>query len=159
MPEGTHLLVDDPSYSVTCFPVDHRIQCHGFLVERKTRGRKLLPDKCNEYGIPATFYESLKQGEDYIAEDGTVIKNELVTEEGPSVKRYAYCADTLFTDNFLSVIQGVDTLYHECTYLERDADKATRRYHSTAAQAAQLAKMANAKQLLLGHFSSKYKDV
>ena len=159
LPEGTALLVDDPSFSVTCFPVDHRIQCHGFLVERKTRGRKLLPEKCNEYGIPSVFYESLKHGEDYIGGDGKVIKNEWVTEDGPSVKRYAYCADTLFTDSFLPVIQGVDTIYHECTYLERDADKAAARHHSTAAQAAKLAILANAKQLLLGHFSSKYKDL
>jgi ribonuclease Z len=61
-PGDTVLLVDDPSFSVTCFPVDHRIQCHGFLVERKTRGRKLLPDKCNEYGVPSAFFENLKQG-------------------------------------------------------------------------------------------------
>jgi ribonuclease Z len=159
LPEGTELLADDPSFSVTCFPVEHRIQCHGFLVERKTRGRKLLPDKCNEYAIPAAYYEYLKQGKDYERKDGLLVKNEWVTEDGPAVKRYAYCADTLFTDSFLPLIQGVDTIYHECTYLERDADKAVARYHSTAAQAAQLAKMANARQLLLGHFSSKYKDL
>ena len=159
LPEGSELLIDDPSFSVTCFPVEHRIQCHGFLIERKTRGRKLLPAKCAEYGIPAAFYESLKHGNDYTHEDGRVIKNEWVTEDGPEVKRYAYCADTLFTDSYLPIIQGVDTIYHECTYLEIDKDKAVARHHSTAAQAAQLAKMANAKQLLLGHFSSKYKDL
>lgn len=153
------MLVDDPSFSVTCFPVNHRIQCHGFLVERKTRGRKLLPDKCREYDIPATAYESLKQGDDYVSPEGIVVKNDIVTEDGPSVKKYAYCADTLFTDSFLETIQGADTIYHECTYLDADREKATKRFHSTAAQAAELAKMANAKQLLLGHFSSKYKDL
>lgn len=159
LPEGVSLLVDDPLFSATCFPVEHRIQCHGFLIERKTRGRKLLPDKCAEYGIPADFYEILKQGNDYERPDGLLVKNEWVTEEGPTVKRYAYCADTLFTDSFLHVVQGVDTIYHECTYLEKDAHKAIAHHHSTAAQAAQMAKMANAKQLLLGHFSSKYKDL
>jgi ribonuclease Z len=128
-------------------------------VERKTRGRKLLPDKCNEFGIPAAYYESLKLGNDYERKDGMVVKNEWVTEDGPAHKKYAYCADTLFTESFLPVIQGVDTIYHECTYLEKDADKAIARYHSTAAQAAQVAKMAGAKQLLLGHFSSKYKEL
>ena len=151
LPNGSELLVDDTSFSVTCFPVEHRIQCHGFLVERKTRGRKLRPDKCNEYGIPAAYYEYLKQGNDYERKDGT--------EDGPAVKKYAYCADTLFTDSFLHIVRGADTIYHECTYLEKDAAKATARFHSTAAQAAQLAKMANAKQLLLGHFSSKYKEL
>jgi ribonuclease Z len=159
LPEGTALLVDDPSFSVTCFAVDHRIQCHGFLVERKTRGRKLLPAKCGEYGIPSEFYESLKQGNDYTKEDGEVVKNECVTEDGPVPKKYAYCADTIFTDKFLEVIKGSDTVYHECTYLDNDRVKAAARYHSTAAQAAELAKMAGAKQLLLGHFSSKYKDL
>ena len=159
LPEGTELLADDPSFSVTCFPVEHRIQCHGFLIERKTRGRKLLPDKCNEYGIPAAYYEYLKQGQDYERKDGLLVKNEWVTEDGPAIKRYAYCADTLFTESFLHVIQGADTIYHECTYLEKDITKAVARYHSTAAQAAQLAKLANAKQLLLGHFSSKYKEL
>jgi ribonuclease Z len=157
--EGTNLLVDDPSFSVTSFPVEHRIQCHGFLVERKTRGRKLLPDKCKEFEIPAAYYENLKQGNDYERKDGTVVKNEWVTTDGPAIKRYAYCADTIFTESFLPVIMNADTIYHECTYLEKDKDKATARHHSTAIQAAQIAKKANAKQLLLGHFSSKYKDL
>ncbi|MCW3121129.1 MAG: Ribonuclease [Flavipsychrobacter sp.] len=157
--EGSAVIVDDISFSVTAFPVEHRIRCHGFLVERKTRGRKLLPDKCSEYGIPAAFYERLKQGEDYTRKDGVLVKNEQVTETGPSVKRYAYCADTIFTESFLPYIMNADTVYHECTYLEADAHKATTRYHSTAAQAGQIAKMANTKQLLLGHFSSKYKEL
>ena len=159
LPTGSALLVDDPSFSVTCFPVEHRIQCHGFLVERKTRGRKLLPDKCTEFGVPSSYFDSLKKGEDYVGEDGRIVQNELVTEDGPAVKRYAYCADTLFTDSFLHIINGADTIYHECTYLEADAMKAAARFHSTAAQAAQIAVKAGAKQLLLGHFSSKYKEL
>jgi ribonuclease Z len=159
LPQGSEVLVDEPSLKVTCFPVNHRIQCHGFLIERKTKGRKLLPDKCNEHEIPASFYDRLKQGEDYERKDGEIIKNEWVTEDGPSPKKYAYCADTLFTDSFINVIQGADTVYHECTYLEAEGAKAAARFHSTARQAAEIAKMANAKQLLLGHFSSKYKEL
>ncbi|HXS36425.1 MAG TPA: ribonuclease Z [Flavipsychrobacter sp.] len=159
LPEGTELLVDNELYSVTCFPVNHKIFCHGFLIERKTKGRKLLPDKCREYEIPAYFYDRLKEGEDYTRQDGFVVKNEWVTENGPSRKKYAYCADTIFTDTFIPVIKDADTIYHECTYLEKDAEKATARFHSTASQAAQVAKMANAKQLLLGHFSSKYREL
>jgi len=157
--DDTTLIVDDVSFSVTSFAVEHRIKCYGFLVERKTRGRKLLPDKCNEYNIPASSYDSIKQGSDYMQPDGTVVKNEWVTTDGPAVKRYAYCADTLFTESFLPAIMGADTIYHECTYLDADAAKATARHHSTAAQAARIATMAGAKQLLLGHFSSKYKDL
>lgn len=159
LPEGDAVLEDNEYFRLSCFPVDHRIQCHGFLVERKTKGRKLLPDKCREYEIPAAFYDRLKQGEDYERKDGSVIKNEWVTEDGPSPKRYAYCADTIFTEAFLPYIKDADTIYHECTYLDADAEKAAARYHSTARQAAEIAKMANAKQLLLGHFSSKYRDL
>jgi len=157
--DAVEKVVDNEYFTVTAFPVNHSIQCHGFLVERKTRGRKLLPDKCREYEIPAAFYEQLKLGQDYIRKDDFVVKNEWVTEEGPAAKKYAYCADTIFTDSFVPVIRDADTIYHECTYLEHDAAKAASRHHSTAIQAAQVARMANAKQLLLGHFSSKYRDL
>jgi ribonuclease Z len=157
--DGVELITDNEYFTVTSFNVIHRIACHGFLVKGKTRGRKLLPDKCMEYEIPAAYYEKLKQGQDYERKDGLLVKNEWVTMDGPAPKTYAYCADTLFTDTFLPVIQGADTIYHECTYLEKDRDKATARYHSTASQAATIALMANAKQLLLGHFSSKYRDL
>jgi ribonuclease Z len=159
LPEGSELLVETDSFTVTCFPVSHRIPCQGFLIERKTRGRKLLPDKCREHEIPAYYYEQLKQGADYERKDGFVVKNEWVTEDGPSNKRYAYCADTAFTESIIPYIKDADTIYHECTYMEKDAEKAVMRYHSTPTQAAQIAKLANAKQLLLGHFSSKYREL
>jgi ribonuclease Z len=159
LPDADGVLVDNESFSVSCFPVNHRIPCHGFLIERKTRGRKLLPEKCLEYEIPAYYYDKLKDGADYERKDGFLIQNEWVTTDGPLPKKYAYCADTVFTDSFVPFIEGADTIYHECTYLEADAAKATSRFHSTAMQAAQVAQMAKAKQLLLGHFSSKYKDL
>jgi ribonuclease Z len=155
----SEVLVDNESFSVKSFPVEHRIACHGFLVEQKTRGRRLAPEKCREYEVPAYFYDRLKQGEDYERADGFLVKNEWVTEPGPHPKKYAYCADTIFTESFLHYIKGADTIYHECTYLEKDVDRATARFHSTAKQAAQIANLANAKQLLLGHFSSKYKEL
>ena len=153
------VLVDNSSFTVSSFPVEHRIPCHGFMIERKTKGRKLLPDKCREFQIPAYFYDRLKQGESYQRADGFLVQNEWVTEEGPSPKRYAYCADTLFTESYLDYIRGADTIYHECTYLHSDIEKAGSRFHSTARQAAEIARLANARQLLLGHFSSKYKDL
>ena len=128
-------------------------------MERKTRGRKLLPAACAAHGVPAYFYERIKAGEDYVAQDGSVIKNAWVTENGPSPKRYAYCADTIFTESFLPYIMGVDTIYHESTYLSDSEDRAKSRFHSTAAQAAMLAKKAGARQLLLGHYSSRYRDI
>jgi ribonuclease Z len=159
LPDGAGLLVDHKLFSVFCFPVEHRIDCHGFLVTRKTRGRKLLPEKAAEAGIPSYFYERLKLGEDYVDKTGRVIPNEYVTEDGPSPKRYAYCADTLYTESFIEHVRGVDLLYHESTYLGDNEERARLRYHSTAAQAATFAKKAGVTQLLLGHYSSKYKDI
>lgn len=159
IPDGHNVLIDNESFTVASFPVEHRIPCFGFMVERKTRGRKLLPEKCREYEIPAYFYDRLKAGEDYERKDGLIVKNEWVTEEGPSPRRYAYCADTCYTESILPYIQDADTIYHECTYLHDEVEKAVARFHSTALQAGQLAVKANAKQLLLGHYSSKYRDV
>lgn len=159
LPEGAALLVDEKQFSVSCFPVEHRIQCHGFLITQKTRGRKLVPSKAAEFGIPTYFYDRLKLGEDYETKSGEIIRNELVTEEGPIPKRYAYCADTIFTDSFLEHINGVDLIYHESTYLDDNLDKARDRYHSTASQAASIAKKAGAGKLILGHFSSRYKEL
>ena len=119
----------------------------------------MLVEKCRELDIPTASYEALKAGADYVGPDGNVVKNELVTEEGPKSLKYAYCADTLFTDSYMDIIKGADTIYHECTYLEADAEKAFHRFHSTAGQAAQIAQMAGCNQLLLGHFSSKYKEL
>jgi ribonuclease Z len=158
LPEGAALLVTTNTFSVSCFPVEHRIPCHGFLIQQKTKGRKILPDKCREYEIPRYYYDALKQGADYERKDGTIIKNELLTTDGPTEKKYAYCADTVYTDSFIEYITGADTIYHESTYMERDADKAAARFHTTAMQAAQIAVKAGTKQLLLGHYSSKYRD-
>lgn len=153
------LLVDTPHYAVHSFPVEHRIPCHGFSFTAKSGGRKLLPEKCKEYEVPAAFYPHLKQGEDYTRRDGFLVKNEWVTEAGPADKRYVYCADTLYTHSFLSHIKGADAVYHESTYLDDQRERAGERFHSTAAQAAELAKAAQAKRLFLGHFSSKYQDL
>jgi ribonuclease Z len=159
LPEGVALITDTPTFSVHCFPVSHGIACSGFLIEMKTRGRRILPEKCEEFGIPSGYFDQLKMGSDFEAPDGTLVKNEWVTADGPAPKKYAYCTDTLCTDSFLPVIHGADMIYHESTYLHADAEKAAARFHSTSVQAAQQATKANAKQLLLGHFSSKYKEL
>ncbi len=159
LPANGGLIADLPSFSVQCFPVEHRIECHGFLIETKTKGRKIIPEKCAAYNIPTSFYNHLKNGENFVSPEGVVVENLWVTEAGAKPKKYAYCADTKFTESFLPQIKNADLIYHECTYLHEDAEKAEMRYHSTTKQAAELAKKANAQQLLIGHFSSKYKDL
>ncbi len=153
------VLVNTPEFSVSAFPVEHRIEAYGFAVTEKSKGRKLLVEKAEAAGVPVSFYNRLKAGEDYVAEDGTVISGKLLTEDGPPPWRYAYCADTRYTESYLESVRGVDALYHESTYLESDAEKAALRYHSTARQAATLAQRAGVRKLLLGHYSSRYDDV
>ncbi len=152
-------LVDNQYYSVKSFPVHHRISCHGFLFTLKNTGRKIIPELCEQYNIPVTFYKNLKSGENYIQNDGTIIKNEMVTSEGNKELKYAYCADTLFTTSYHQYIKDTNAIYHESTYLSDNTDKAIERFHSTAAQAAETAKMVNTQQLFLGHYSSRYQDV
>jgi ribonuclease Z len=159
LPEGAAVLLDRPHLHIECFPVAHRIACHGFKITSKNKSRKLLPENCRRYNIPVEMYEGIVNGADFQSPDGTVIENHLLTAPGRKPRSYAYCADTLYTDQFLQHLKDVDVLYHESTYLQADEAKANVRFHSTAGQAAQMAIKAGAGLLLLGHFSSKYKDL
>lgn len=149
-------LIDNEKLMVKCFRTNHRIECYGFSFEQKKQPRKLLPEKAKEYEIPATFYDRLKNGEDYTKKDGTVINNELVTGIADPGKKYAFCADTKYDESLITHIQGANMIYHETTYLDNLRDRAELRFHSTTKQAAALAKKAGVKKLLIGHFSSKY---
>lgn len=158
-PNYCGVLLDIPYLKVICFPTEHRIACHGFLFESGTKERKIVPEACREYEIPAAFYNQLKRGENYMRRDGFLVENEWVTRPPDNAKSYAYCADTLYTESFISVIKDANVIYHESTYLNDQEDKARLRFHSTATQAADIAKAANAGKLLLGHYSSKYEDI
>ncbi len=153
------LLVNHKRYKVSFFPVEHRIPAFGFLFEEVKAKRQLNPERCKEYMIPKYFYGKLTEGEDYIRRDETVVKNEWVTLEGKKGKRYAFCADTKYTHSFLPWIEGIDAIYHETTFLKDLTERAADRYHSTTAQAGQLALDAGVATLLIGHYSSKYKDL
>ena len=149
-------LIDNEKLMVRCFRTNHRIECYGFCFEQKKQPRKLLSEKAKEHEIPASFYDCLKNGEDYTRKDGTVIKNELVTGIAEPGKKYAFCADTKYDESLIPHIQGANMIYHETTYLDNLRDRAELRFHSTTKQAAALAKKAGVKKLLIGHFSSKY---
>lgn len=149
-------LVDNDKLTVKCFRTNHRIECYGFSFTQKKQPRKLNPEKAKEFEIPSSFYERLTQGEDYTRKDGTVVKNELVTDPGTAGKRYAFCADTKYDESLVPHIEGFDLIYHETTYLDNLRERAEARFHSTSKQAAMIAKKAGVKKLLIGHFSSKY---
>ncbi len=149
-------IVDEDKFSVECFRVYHRIECWGFIIREKKKPRKIDIDKIVHYNIPTVHYEKLKQGEDYITESGEVIKNEAVTMPASTPRSYAFCGDTIYNENIGNKLRNVTMLYHETTYLKNLEERAASRFHSTTTQAANIALLAKAKKLLIGHFSSKY---
>lgn len=149
-------LLDNEKLTVKCFRTNHRIECYGFSFAEKKQPRKLDPEKAKQNEIPTIFYERLKDGEDYTRKDGTIIKNDLVTQAAEPGKIYAFCADTKYDESLIEHIQGANMIYHETTYLDNLRERAESRFHSTTKQAAALAKKAGVKKLLIGHFSSKY---
>jgi ribonuclease Z len=153
---GPATLVDTSRITIKCFPTNHRIECYGFSFTEKRHQRKVIPEKAREYAIPLMFYDRLKNGEDYTQKNGELVKNEWVTEPGLPGKSYAFCADTKYDEAIIPHIQGADMIYHETTYLDNLRERAVSRFHSTTKQAAEIAKKAGVKKLLIGHFSSKY---
>jgi ribonuclease Z len=153
------VLVDDEKINIRCFRTNHRIECYGFVFEEKRKPRKLDPDKAIEHEVPSSFYERLRDGEDYTRKDGAIIKNEMVTGKAPKGDKYAFCGDTKYDESIIPHIKDADMIYHETTYLDNLRERAEARFHSTSKQAAMIAKKANVKKLLIGHFSSKYAEL
>ncbi len=157
--ENEEIIFQDKKISVECFKVLHRIECFGFLFREKKNLRKIDSKKIKKYNIPSTFYETLQEGKDFISDKNEIIKNDWVTTAATPPRSYAFCADTCYFEELVEKIKGVDLLYHESTYLHELEEKAISRFHSTARQAAMIAKMGGVKKLLLGHFSSMYETL
>lgn len=153
------IIFEDKKIAIECFKVNHRIECWGFLFREKKNNRKIDPKKVVQYNIPSSYYENLQEGSDYVSPLNEIIKNDLLTTPGQHSSSYAYCADTGYFEQITEKITDVDLLYHESTYLHALEEKASERFHSTSKQAATIAKKANAKKLLLGHFSSMYENI
>lgn len=151
------VLAEETHFTISCFKVFHRIETWGFFIKEKKKPRKIDGERIKEYpSIPTSFYERLQYGDDYTSPDGTIVKNDDVTLPASPPKSYAYSADTMYSPSIVTDIQGVTMLYHESTYLKNQTERAFKRHHSTAEQAALIAKEAGAEKLLIGHFSSQY---
>ncbi|MBN8835924.1 MAG: ribonuclease Z [Sphingobacteriia bacterium] len=150
------IILNEKKFSVEAFPVQHRIECWGFIVREKKQPRKIDKDKIQQYAIPSVFYERLKNGDDYEDKNGNIILNEWVTIANTTPKSYAYSADTLYDEALVDKVKNVTVLYHETTYLKDLEERAKARFHSTTTQAASIAQKACVGKLLIGHFSSKY---
>jgi len=153
------LIFESDKVSVFTIPLKHRVYTNGYLFKEKIGERKLnMTEVAKIKDIDTCDYQNLKNGKDFILENGKIIKNEKLTTDPTPVKSYAFCSDTSFKPDIVPIIQEVDLLYHESTFLEADAKLAKKTKHSTAIEAATIATQAQVSQLILGHFSSRYTD-
>jgi ribonuclease Z len=157
--ETPSVIFEDDKITVTVIAMNHRIKCYGFIFKEKEKKRKLIKEK-----IPAEMrlqdIVKLKNGEDLYSDSGElVIKNAEVTYPPRHCRSYAYCADTLYDERILQFISDVDLLYHESTFSSELQDRAIKTHHSTAREAGIIARKANAGMLIIGHFSTRYRDL
>jgi ribonuclease Z len=153
------LIHEDKNISVLSLPMVHRIPTCGFLFREQARERNILREKISEFKIPVKDIVKIKQGADFILPDGSSIPNVELTQAPQAPRSYAYCSDTRMNKELIPLLEGVDLLYHEATFAQEDASLAHETFHSTAKQAAELAVEAKAGKLIIGHFSSRYKDL
>ncbi|MEL6812447.1 MAG: ribonuclease Z [Bacteroidota bacterium] len=152
------LLFEDDKLTVTTIPLKHRVYTNGFLFQEKLGERGLDIEKARELKVEMSYYRKIKQGEDAITKDGKTIPNSEITFDPPPAKSYAYCSDTAYHPDMVSQITGATSLYHESTFLDKDHHLAEKTAHSTAKEAAVIAKKAEVHQLILGHYSGRYGD-
>jgi ribonuclease Z len=155
----SELIFEDQKVTVHTIPLDHRVYTNGFLFKEKLGERKLDLNAALNANIDKSYFRKLKQGFDVTNEDGEQISNTLVTNAPNKTKSYAFCSDTAYSETIISIIDQVDVLYHESTFLEKHAHLASPTKHSTAKQAATIAKNARVKTLILGHYSTRYDDI
>lgn len=157
-PNGTHVIYEDNALTVKSFPLYHSVPCVGFRFDEKPKPRHLRGDMAKFLEIPVRELAGIKAGADFVRADGTVFTNDRLTTPADPSASYAYCSDTMFNPAVAESVRGVDLLYHEATYGDELAVKGAERGHSTASEAAEIARLAGAKRLLIGHYSSRYND-
>ena len=155
----SELIFEDDKIEIHTIPLDHRVYTNGFLFKEKAFDRKLLVDKAEAKQIDVAYYRKLKQGADVLNSHGELISNADVTTEGIPSKSYAFCSDTAYCEAIIPIIKNVDVLYHEATFLDAHANLCAKTKHSTAIQAAEIAKKSAVGKLILGHYSSRYNNL
>lgn len=157
-PERRAVIVDEPDLTVETFPLYHRVACNGFLFCEKPKPRHLIGDVANFYDIPHYRRREIRMGADFVMPDGTVIPNNRLTRPAEPGGSYAYCSDTMAVKRVAEDVKGAKTIYHEATYGDDNAHLARPRGHSTARQAGEIAALAGAERLIIGHYSKRYYD-
>ena len=152
------VVFEDNSLTVETIPLEHRMPCAGYLFREKPGLPHIRRDMIDMYGIPVSQINNIKAGQDYTLPDGTVIKHQQLVTPADPPRSYAYCSDTRYMPGLHEMVRGVNTLYHESTYAQDKLSSAEKYCHSPAAQAATVARDAQAGKLLLGHYSARYSD-
>ena len=153
------LLLEDEGISVSNILLNHSIKCSGFIFQEKKSKRKILKNKIEKYNIPFEKYNAIKYGADWIDESGNVIVNDKITIENTQVHSYAFCTDTIYNEALIEKVKGVDLLYHEATFKKELSERAKQTGHSTTLDASEIARKANVKNLMIGHFSQRYQNL
>jgi ribonuclease Z len=157
-PSENELILEDRSLKVSTIPLKHRVPCAGFLFEEKPKRAHIIREMIDFYQIPLNRINAIKNGADFITPEEEVIPNAVLTRPANPPQRYAYCSDTAYYERIVPIIEGVDLLYHEATFANEDLARAKETFHSSAQQAALIARTAHVKKLVLGHFSARYPD-
>ncbi|PAM93851.1 ribonuclease Z [Flavobacterium sp. IR1] len=155
----SEVIFEDSKVIVKTIPLKHRVYTNGFLFQEKAGERKLNVDAVQQYDIHTAYYQKIKNGGDVTLDDGTVVPNRELSFDPIPALSYAFCSDTVYNEDIIPLIQDVDVLYHESTFLESEAALAQKTLHSTAIEAARIALKSNAKQLVLGHYSTRYDGI
>lgn len=153
-----NIIYEDRSLTVETVPLSHRVPCCGFIFREKQTLPHILRDMADYYKVPVSQFNNIKNGVDWVDEEGNVIPYTRLTKPSEPARSYAYCSDTRYLPMLHECLKDVCVLYHESTYSKEDEDMAKMYFHSTAAQAAQVASDANVGKLILGHYSARYED-
>jgi len=152
-------IFEDKKVIVKTIPLKHRIYTNGYLFQEKPKPRKLNIEKVKHYEIDKCFFQNIKDGRDIVLDNGEIISNSELTFDPENPKSYAFCSDTMYNENVIPIIKNVDVLYHESTFLEKDIQYTEKTMHCTAKQAAEIALKSNVKNLILGHYSTRYINI
>lgn len=155
----SEIIYEDEKVIVKTIPLKHRIYTNGFLFQEKIGERRLNLTTVQDFEIDTCYYQNIKNGKDITLEDGRIIANKKLTYDPIPVLSYAFCSDTKFNEDIIPIIDNVSVLYHESTFLDSEESLAAKTMHCTAKEAARIALKANAKQLILGHYSTRYASI
>tara|TARA_B100000508_G_scaffold141026_1_gene145337 strand:+ start:120758 stop:121669 length:912 start_codon:yes stop_codon:yes gene_type:complete len=152
------LVFEDRLLEISTFPLNHRIQTQGYRISEKPGKRQLNKEEFDKYDVSVSYINKLLDGEDIEDNEGKIVRSDDVTFPPKPTKSYAFCSDTAYHPPIIEQLKDVDLLYHEATFIDKEAERASETYHTTAKQAATIALKANAKRLILGHFSARYQS-